>query len=188
MGKINSYKLKSQISSLQDIKREIKRYLGTDDLVIYAQKARILLPLLRFKKENREKIKECLKDSFEKTIISVETQYINIKGTISYASILRELGKFYLEDSGNVDYNKAANYSEKAKVIYEKIDKGNRYYYFTIRNLAKAYIGLYGKTQEKAYVSEALKLWNQIQKYEGNDLEALKKEAQESMDYCIDLL
>lgn len=155
---------------------------------IYAQKARILLPLLRFKKENREKIKECLKDSFEKTIISVETQYINIKGTISYASILRELGKFYLEDSGNVDYNKAANYSEKAKVIYEKIDKGNRYYYFTIRNLAKAYIGLYGKTQEKAYVSEALKLWNQIQKYEGNDLEALKKEAQESMDYCIDLL
>lgn len=25
-------------------------------------------------------------------------------------------------------------------------------------------------------------------KYEGNDLEALKKEAQESMDYCIDLL
>lgn len=52
---------------------------------IYAQKARILLPLLRFKKENREKIKECLKDSFEKTIISVETQYINIKGTISYA-------------------------------------------------------------------------------------------------------
>lgn len=146
------------------------------------------MPLLRFKKENREKIKECLKDSFEKTIISVETQYINIKGTISYASILRELGKFYLEDSGNVDYNKAANYSEKAKVIYEKIDKGNRYYYFTIRNLAKAYIGLYGKTQEKAYVSEALKLWNQIQKYEGNDLEALKKEAQESMDYCIDLL
>ena len=79
-------------------------------------------------------------------------------------------------------------HSEKAKVIYEKIDKGNRYYYFTIRNLAKAYIGLYGKTQEKAYVSEALKLWNQIQKYEGNDLEALKKEAQESMDYCIDLL
>ena len=110
------------------------------------------MPLLRFKKENREKIKECLKDSFEKTIISVETQYINIKGTISYASILRELGKFYLEDSGNVDYNKAANYSEKAKVIYEKIDKGNRYYYFTIRNLAKAYIGLYGKTQEKANV------------------------------------
>ena len=35
---------------------------------------------------------------------------------------------------------------------------------------------------------QALKLWNQIQKYEGNDLEALKKEAQESMDYCIDLL
>ena len=44
------------------------------------------------------------------------------------------------------------------------------------------------KHKKKAYVSEALKLWNQIQKYEGNDLEALKKEAQESMDYCIDLL
>lgn len=131
---------------------------------------------------------KCILKSAQVILSAPETQYINIKGTISYASILRELGKFYLEDSGNVDYNKAANYSEKAKVIYEKIDKGNRYYYFTIRNLAKAYIGLYGKTQEKAYVSEALKLWNQIQKYEGNDLEALKKEAQESMDYCIDLL
>ena len=136
---------------------------------IYAQKARILLPLLRFKTENSEKIKECLKDSFEKTIISVETQYINIKGTISYASILRELGKFYLEDNTNADYNKSANYSEKAKVIYEKMDNSNRYYYYTLRNLAKAYIGLYSKTNENAYILEALKLFNQIQKYAGSD-------------------
>lgn len=155
---------------------------------IYAQKARILLPLLRFKTENSEKIKECLKDSFEKTIISVETQYINIKGTISYASILRELGKFYLEDNTNADYNKSANYSEKAKVIYEKMDNSNRYYYYTLRNLAKAYIGLYSKTNENAYILEALKLFNQIQKYAGSDLGSLKKEAQNNIDYCIKLL
>ena len=56
------------------------------------------MPLLRFKKENREKIKECLKDSFEKTIISVETQYINIKGTkYQYASTLVIDILYYIE-------------------------------------------------------------------------------------------
>lgn len=38
-----SHKLKSQISSLQDIKREIKRYLGTDDLVSYEKNGLIVI-------------------------------------------------------------------------------------------------------------------------------------------------
>jgi len=85
---------------------------------IYAQKARIILPLLKLKSANKEELTECLEDSFERTIISVETQYTNIRGTISYASILRELGRFYLENLETPDYEKAANNSEKARELY----------------------------------------------------------------------
>ena len=153
---------------------------------IYAQKARILLPLLRFKSEDNELIKECLQDSFEKTIISVETQYINIKATISYASILRELGRFYLEDSKKKDYNKSANYSEKSKEIYEKTNKIDKYYYFTLRNLAKAYTGLYEYTKEKEYIIASLKLWNTIQNESKFELKNLKIEAQKQISFCIE--
>lgn len=186
---VNNNGYKSRFYTLDSVNKYFEKIEVTSTHpYIYAQKARILLPLLRYKKENGEKIKESLKDSFEKTIISVETQYINIKGTISYASILRELGRFYLEDNENSDFNKAANYSEKAQAIYEKIDKSNRYYFFTIRNLAKAYMGVYNKTKEKAYIVEALKLWNQIVNNNNQDISQLKKEAEKNMDSCIKLL
>lgn len=155
---------------------------------IYAQKARILLPLLRFQTNEKELIKECLQDSFEKTIISVETQYINIKGTISYASILRELGRFYLEDSKKIDFNKSANYSEKAKEIYEKTEKIDKYYYYTFRNLARAYMGLYDYTKEKVYMEEALKLWQGILNEEEFELRSLKGEARKAVNLCEEIV
>lgn len=37
-GKINNYRLRSQISTLEDIKQEIRKYLGTDDLIEYNKK------------------------------------------------------------------------------------------------------------------------------------------------------
>lgn len=153
---------------------------------IYAQKARILLPLLRFKSEDSIKIKDSLKDSFEKTIISVETQYINIKGTISYASILRELGKFYLED--DCDYDKSAIYSEKAKEIYEKVDPNNKFYYFALMNLAKAYIALYNKVNNKTYILEAVKILDIILSCNLNDLNSLKFGAKKSKEICLAIL
>lgn len=151
---------------------------------IYAQKARILLPLLRFKTDDKEAIKECLEDSFEKTIISVETQYINIKGTVSYASILRELGRFYLKESTKIDYNKSANYSEKSKEIYEKIGRKDRYYFFTLRNLAKSYMGLYKNTKIKEYNNAALDLWNEILKETELEFRYLKIEAAGAAERC----
>lgn len=151
---------------------------------IYAQKARILLPLLRYKNDEKESIKECLQDSFEKTIISVETQYINIKGTVSYASILRELGRFYLEESKKIDYKKSANYSEKAKELYEKLKEIDKYYYFTLRNLAKAYMGIYENGKEKIYEQEALKLWKAIQEETEFELKSLKAEAFKGITTC----
>lgn len=143
---------------------------------IYAQKARILLALSKINKVDKAEIEGCLKDSFEKTILSVETQYVNIKGTISYASILRELGKFYLDTSQQTDYNKSANYSEKAKEIYEKVGKEDRYYYFTLRNLAKAYMGLFKNTNVTEYILEALKLWNTIKERSKKHLTILETE------------
>ena len=142
------------------------------------------MPLLRFKTSDKEAIKECLQDSFEKTIISVETQYINIKGTVSYASILRELGRFYLEESKKIDYKKSANYSEKAKELYEKLDEIDKYYYFTLRNLARAYMGIHKKTGKKEYSDEALKLWKEIQAETEFELRSLKAEAFKEINAC----
>lgn len=146
---------------------------------IYAQKARILLPLLKLRDANKQAIRECLEDSFEKTIISVETQYTNIKGTVSYASILRELGRFYLENIEIPDYDKSASHSEKARDIYIKINPNDKYYFFTIRNLSIAYIGLYEQTKDEMYLSEAKKFFQEILQTNSNNFRYLKKEASE---------
>ena len=42
-GKINNYRLRSQISTLEDIKQEIRKYLGTDDLIEYNKKGLIVI-------------------------------------------------------------------------------------------------------------------------------------------------
>ena len=42
-GKINNYKIKSQISSLNDIKREIKNNLGTEDFINYDKRGLIVI-------------------------------------------------------------------------------------------------------------------------------------------------
>ncbi len=154
---------------------------------IYAQKARILLPLLSFKSEEKEAIKDCLRDSFEKTILSVEMQYINIKGTVSYASILRELGRFHLNEDKEVEYRKSANYSEKAKAIYEKLNQHDKYYYFTLRNLARSYMGIYKYTGDVKYNVEALKLWNKIDCACKLELVSLKSEAHNAIKCCEEM-
>lgn len=143
---------------------------------IYAQKARIILPLLKLKSANKEELTECLEDSFERTIISVETQYTNIKGTLSYASILRELGRFYLENLEVPDYEKAANNSEKARDIYIQNGAKDKYYYLTNYNLLRAYEGLYGKTKDKIYLSEIDKLSEEILLAKNMGLSKIQKE------------
>lgn len=152
---------------------------------IYAQKARLLLPLLKTRNDGKNEIRVCLEDSFEKTIISVETHYTNIKGTLSYASILRELGRFYLEGVLNPNFEKAANNSEKARDIYIKLNTKDLYYYFTLRNLAMSYMGIYSKNNEKIYLSEARKLWEEILTEKTINLNHLKTEASTKLEKCI---
>lgn len=150
-----------QISNINDYFKKIEE--TSTHPYIYAQKARIILPLLKLRNVNKKELVNSLEDSFEKTIISVEMQYTNIKGTLSYASILRELGRFYLENVEKPDYEKAANNSEKAREIYLQINHQDKYLYFTDYNLLRAYSGLYERTKDKIYLTEIKALINEIQ-------------------------
>ena len=56
-GKINNYRLRSQISTLEDIKQEIRKYLGTDDLIEYNKKGLIVIDNFEtLTQEEKEKI------------------------------------------------------------------------------------------------------------------------------------
>jgi hypothetical protein len=154
---MNAFNLYSKLNVAQTLKYKISKFVLKDikskfeqlemtskHPYIYFQKTRILNALLVATKNESEKVDilRAIKASYENCLLSIDLQYSNIRGTVSYANTLREYGRFLQYE--NKDSKKASSNLEEGKRIYEKLGLSEyKYYYFCIFDLANAYYQLF---------------------------------------------
>jgi hypothetical protein len=162
---MNAFNMYSKLNVAQTIKYKLKNYdlsevinkfqqieMTSKHPYIYFQKTRVLNALLVAETDENENvnIKKAIKAAYENCLLSIELQYSNIRGTVSYANTLREYGRFLQYE--NNDSKKASSNLEEGKRIYEKLGLShNKYYYFCVFDLANAYYQLFVDTTSELY-------------------------------------
>ncbi|BCN32724.1 ATP-binding protein [Anaeromicropila herbilytica] len=188
---MNAFNLYSKLNVAQTIKYGIKNFdlkeiktrfeqieMTSKHPYIYFQKTRILNALLlaEMSDKERENILRAIKASYENCLLSIDLQYSNIRGTVSYANTLREYGRFLQYE--NKDSKKASSNLEEGKRIYEKLGLNqNKYYYFCIFDLANAYYQLFIDTASDLYKKYSIEYTKIVANSKHNDIHSIRTKA-----------